>query len=534
MPNTTPTNKSIFISSTFRDMQSERDTLRDYVLPRVNEYAAKYGRAVEIIDLRWGVDTAAVSEAEQNNKVLRTCLDEIERSRPFFIGLVGDRYGWTPPRSDMESALQSARFNIEDTDMSVTALEIEYGVLRSETPPTCLFYFREKPDYTAMKPELRPAYQDGVAECAKLDKLKSEIRARFGSDVKDYTAETHENGLTVSKEWAETVAADIITKLREDWGEPSETPPDMKEQEKDMQNAFRESRTAHFAGRTAAIKDMSGFCLGEEKTPQLLMLQGEAGSGNSGLLCKVMDEREDKCLLLPYCCGISPPSSLIENMLRHFITVICEKLTLEDDSDTLTKFQDIKDRFMELLHAACSKMRVVAVVDALDQFANSDEAQRMLWISGRLPENLRMLCSIIDGQETESIKQLGGEIRPVSPISKEDEAAIIHGIGLRHRKQINSTVVEHILKKQTPDGGQAAQNPLYLSLITQDLVMMDRYEMETIQGYMDGGLSHSEALGKFMCQRIDETPGDPEGAYLAVLDRLEKLIGRDIVRGVFR
>ena len=82
MPARKNTNKSIFVSSTFCDMQSERDILRDLVLPQVNEFASKYGRAVEIIDLRWGVDTAAVSEAEQNNKVLRTCLDEIERSRP--------------------------------------------------------------------------------------------------------------------------------------------------------------------------------------------------------------------------------------------------------------------------------------------------------------------------------------------------------------------------------------------------------------------------------------------------------------------
>jgi len=59
MPSRKTTNKSIFVSSTFRDMQAERDALRDFVLPRINEFAAKYGRAVEIIDLRWGVDTAA-------------------------------------------------------------------------------------------------------------------------------------------------------------------------------------------------------------------------------------------------------------------------------------------------------------------------------------------------------------------------------------------------------------------------------------------------------------------------------------------
>ena len=52
MPSKKTKNKSIFVSSTFRDMQSERDALRDFVLPRVNEFAAKYGRAVEMRDTK--------------------------------------------------------------------------------------------------------------------------------------------------------------------------------------------------------------------------------------------------------------------------------------------------------------------------------------------------------------------------------------------------------------------------------------------------------------------------------------------------
>jgi tetratricopeptide (TPR) repeat protein len=530
-------NKSIFVSSTFRDMQAERDALRDFALPKVNEFAAKYGRAVEIIDLRWGVDTAAVSEADQNRKVLRTCLDEIERSRPFFLGLIGDRYGWTPPRTYMELALDAASFSLEDTDMSVTALEIEYGVLRSKNPPVCLFYFRKSPNYAVMPEKLRQIYQDEAEGQTKLAKLKKEIRARFGQEIKNYAAEAHENGLSVSKDWAEMVAVDIIAKLREEWGEPSETPLGWKEQESGMQDSFRESRTAHFTGRVAAISDMVAFCQSKTTKPhepevRLLMLQGEAGSGKSGLLCKVMNEIENQCLLLPFCCGISSRSSLVENMLRYFISLLCEKLMLEDDSESITKFQDLKDRFTELLFAACAKTRVVVVVDALDQLAGSDEARRLLWISGKLPENFRLLCSIIEGPETEAIKQLGGEVRPVPPINTEDEAAIIHSIAKRHHKEISNAVVEYILQKQTPNGAYAAQNPLYLSLITQDLVMMDRYELDIVQKYMETGTSQPEALARFMLERIDETPGDPGGAYLVILGRLERLICKDFVHGV--
>ena len=39
-------------------------------------------------------------QAEQDHKVLRTCLDEIDRNRPFFLCLFGDRCGWIPSRAD--------------------------------------------------------------------------------------------------------------------------------------------------------------------------------------------------------------------------------------------------------------------------------------------------------------------------------------------------------------------------------------------------------------------------------------------------
>jgi tetratricopeptide (TPR) repeat protein len=456
-------------------------------------------------------------------------LDEIERSRPFFLGLIGDRYGWTPPCAEMEAAVNDARFPLDDFDMSVTALEIEYGALRLDEPPICLFYFRESPDYSAVPKELRGIYRDGEENLHKLERLKSEIRARFGADVMGYTAEVCESGLTVSKDWADTVAADITEKLRIEWGEPPDAPPNRREREREEQKLFRERRTEHFAGREAVIAELVDFCLNDEPEKRILMLQGEAGSGKSGILCKVMD----KCLLLPFCCGISPQSSLAEDILKSFISALCEHLGVEDDDDKTVRFSALKNRFFELLNIACQDRRVIAVVDALDQLTESEAARRMLWISGKLPEGFRLLCSVIEGPETDAVKALGGEVRPVPAISDADALAIINSMAIRHRKQISGAVAEHILRKQTENGlgkKQAAQNPLYLSLILQDLVMMDRYELDAVQRYMEGGMSHSDALTKFMCRRIDETPGDAEGAYLAILKRLEGLIGRDFIR----
>jgi hypothetical protein len=316
-------------------MQAERDALRDFVLPRVNEFSEKYGRTIELIDLRWGVDTTSVSEDDQSSKVLRTCLEEIKRSRPWFLALIGDRYGSTPQPKDMEAALQAVDFSVEDMEMSITALEIEYAVFHSEFHPICFFYFREKPNYKTISNKFRKIYHDTGEACAKLDTLKERIRSDFPSAIKHYTPEINENGLTVSTDWADMVAGDIIIKLQEEWGEPTEL--SWKEREQEIQNTFRESRTEHFAGRTAEIAELVSFCVGEEKPPYL-MIQGKAGSGKSGLLCKVMNEVEDKCLLLPFSCGISPRSSLVGHMLRYFISLLCKELSLEDDSDETAPF----------------------------------------------------------------------------------------------------------------------------------------------------------------------------------------------------
>ncbi|HUT18220.1 MAG TPA: hypothetical protein VM366_03595 [Anaerolineae bacterium] len=49
--------RPVFVSSTFRDMQSERDWLRDRVIPELEERLRKRHAQLEVVDLRWGVET---------------------------------------------------------------------------------------------------------------------------------------------------------------------------------------------------------------------------------------------------------------------------------------------------------------------------------------------------------------------------------------------------------------------------------------------------------------------------------------------
>lgn len=65
-------NIDIFISSTFCDMQSERDYIRKHIIPQLNNEITKYGIHVNAIDLRWGINNAL--EISEEAKESKSCI----------------------------------------------------------------------------------------------------------------------------------------------------------------------------------------------------------------------------------------------------------------------------------------------------------------------------------------------------------------------------------------------------------------------------------------------------------------------------
>ena len=56
------------------------------------------------------------------------CLAEIEHCRPYFIGLLGERYGWVPEEIPPE-LLEAQPWLTDHRKQSVTALEILHGAM---------------------------------------------------------------------------------------------------------------------------------------------------------------------------------------------------------------------------------------------------------------------------------------------------------------------------------------------------------------------------------------------------------------------
>ncbi|MDR1353392.1 MAG: DUF4062 domain-containing protein, partial [Treponema sp.] len=136
----------IFISSTFRDMQAERDYLVQNVFPSLRRYCAERDVALQELDLRWGIS----EEESKQGKVVDICLTEIGNTHPFFIGLLGERYGWVPNKKELKDIAKNSNvFNdypwVKDKILegtSITEIEIQDGVLRSKEKVYAYFYFR--------------------------------------------------------------------------------------------------------------------------------------------------------------------------------------------------------------------------------------------------------------------------------------------------------------------------------------------------------------------------------------------------------
>ena len=137
----------IFISSTFQDMNFERDYLMRQVFPELKEVARKRGVDLIALDLRWGI----TSEDTKNGKVLEICLREIDNSHPYFIGIVGDRYGWCPNESDYfnndnlcKSYNKIGKYI--NNQLSITEIEFMYAALDQRKKRNAAFFLKEYRD----------------------------------------------------------------------------------------------------------------------------------------------------------------------------------------------------------------------------------------------------------------------------------------------------------------------------------------------------------------------------------------------------
>jgi hypothetical protein len=171
----------VFISSTFRDLDEERNYITRVVIPNISSKLEKDGLSIREVDLRWGI----TDEESREKRVVDLCLQYLHDSKPFFVGILGERYGSVIAPENVElSALvkESYPLVVDDINkgLSVTEIEIMNGVFRAskEQQPKAIFFVKETTN---------PNQGENDKDFRRLQELKRKVLSQKEFPVVTYT-----------------------------------------------------------------------------------------------------------------------------------------------------------------------------------------------------------------------------------------------------------------------------------------------------------------------------------------------------------
>jgi tetratricopeptide (TPR) repeat protein len=444
----------VFISSTFRDMQAERDELAKFVFPEMRRLCQERGVTWTSVDLRWGI-----AEEDANRVgVLSLCLDEIQRCRPFFTGILGERYGWIPEQVDCQ-LLESEPWLSGLDRCSITELEILHGVLNNpEMKGHAFFYFRDPAYLETLPHDLRESYreQDGTESARKLSDLKARIRASGFPLVENYPD---------PRTLGEHIKQDLRRVL--DALFPVGTEPSPLERERVEQEASAATRSRGFIARPEAFERLDRHVNGSE--PPLTVL-GESGSGKSALLANWVKQRREEHpdeFTFMHVCGSTAASVDWAAMLRRCIAELqihCDvQEKIADDHD------ELRVQFANWLSMGASGSRLVVVFDALDQLEDRQGALDLVWLPERPPENLRVILSTLPGRPLESIHKRGWPTFELDLLNIRERKQITETYLSLFRKKLSATHLNRIIQ------ASHTANPLFLRTLLDELRLFGEY-----------------------------------------------------------
>jgi tetratricopeptide (TPR) repeat protein len=494
----------VFVSSTFRDMQEERDELIKQIFPQLRNLCEERGVTWGEVDLRWGITDEEASEG----KVLPICLDEIKNCRPYFIGLLGERYGWVPDSIPQELIDQESWLT-EHQEHSITELEILHGVLNNpEMASHAFFYFRD------------PAYLERLDEAVKPDYMEipsaSEIE-QFGIQEADHRANQRreklaklkasivESGFPVRTDYQDPVALgelvlqDMIAVIHKLF--PEELIPDPLEREKLEHEAVISKHAESYIARERYFERLEDHVSGDDDP---LVILGESGSGKSALLANWVIRYRSKnpqAVVIIHFIGSTQDSADWKAMLRRIMGEIQNRfgITVEIPEEPGA----LKSAFSNLLHQVSASNRLVLVLDGLNQIEDRDAALDLVWLPPTIPKNIRLIVSTLPGRPLDELKKRSCPSMIVEPIHENERKLLIEKVLAQYRKTLNPLQIDRIAE------APQSSNPLYLRTLLEELRLFGIHEKLNIQ--ID---SYLEAIS-------------PETLYEKILARYEQDYERD-------
>lgn len=455
----------IFLSSTFRDFGEERDLLVKKVFPALRSKLKD--RFVELvdIDLRWGI---TVEEAERGD-VLPICLSEIDRSRPYFIGMLGERYGWIPSSNGFAPELleTQAWLRAHQGGKSVTELEILHGVLNNRRMQgQALFYFRS-PSYAKKKGgDYLPTSKDDLK---RQQELKQRIR-ESGYPVVAYPSPNH---------LAKKLERDLWRMLDSHF--PASSVPDAFERECSKHEAYALPRRRLYLGADSYRKALRRkLGTGEQR----ILIEGASGGGKSALLANFFDQYKKeypRYLILEHYLSASADASEPHVLVRRVIDFIRRQIKSDDEVETDS--QKLMESLPRWLAAASTwtKKRRTRFVFVLDAINNLTEQNDLRWWPSFLPTGIHFVVSCLQGDVLNALKghqsEIGDQLPPykwaevrVKPLTKSQSAELLNAYLARFNKKLSSKMVKQVQRHVL------YSNPLFIRTLAEELRLFGVHE----------------------------------------------------------
>ncbi len=465
----------VFISSTFCDMQAERDQLVRYVFPRLREELLKRRVHLLDIDLRWGL----TSEED----TLQACRQIIDQCRPWFICILGGRYGSVPPGASR----------------SITADEVYHAALDTPDPAAHHFFYFRDPAVTQSIPEAvarAGGYRElaSAEEVEKYGRREAERRARERDEkLAELKQQIKDAGLPVFtypcfwneqqsrldglEQFGEKVYRDLLESIDREYPDRAGDEEDWFAEENAAMEAFVESRVETFVegSRRALLEEMVRFAQARGE-PNLLCVTGPPGTGKSALLARFSQEylaSHSGTVLIAHFVGASPGSTSLRRTLRRLCRAL--SLALGTEETIPEDLGELRQMFPRLLQHAARCGNVVLLVDALDQFDPTPSGQPLSWLPRALPESVRVITSCSEHSVLQGLHRRGESIKQLvcGPLQRRHARAIVERFLQLYQKRLDHNQLDMLLAKRE------AASPLYLLIALEQLRTLGTFEKLT-------------------------------------------------------
>ena len=474
-------------------MHFERDILMNKLLPRLNQELFPHGESADFIDLRWGIDTSELEDEESNKKVLGVCLDEIDEAKPYIIVLIGDRYGWVPPKELLLDVAHSKGISLDRDDISVTDLEITYSAFFSqERNERVLFFFRDEISGKEDLPkEAQEAYFERDPKMQEmLSLLKQRIIEKYPNQVFHYSLTYHKekNSITGLDAFQKSVYSELKKNLMSDIKEDeslSLSESVIKKSHRFFEKLYRHAYVSPFSLEYPIFPSMDEEI--EQNLPLFTLISGPSGSGRkTNLAIRYYYSLKNKdTISVPYVCGLNQQthsiydfSEFLKNFLYPFTDTYYES---EDDIDYFST-----KSIAELINTVnlYTKKKISFFIINADMSLIS--YIKALEIEAKFNFRVAFYVQVNDYVDI-SLPYYGRNFHiELQPLTEDEKYGVIQSILKKRNKELPSSVIQAMKEKK------GADSPLYITLLVEKLLLFNKDDFEKL--FHDQNMSMSQFM----------------------------------------